>query len=78
MNPADTRKVKRNRWSISDSKNESTKHYNSNYEIWDVESEISNGDSDPNVSAVISIHTLTIAVILPLYFKMYWKQYHFT
>lgn len=48
---AAVRAVKRNKWSTSDSENDSIKSDGSNYEMSDNESEISEEHSDSNVSS---------------------------
>lgn len=51
MRQAAVRAVKRNKWSTSDSENDSIKSDGSNYEMSDNESEISEGHSDSNASS---------------------------
>lgn len=51
MRQAAARAVKRNKWSTSDSDNESIKSDGSNYEMSDIESEISEEHSDSNASS---------------------------
>lgn len=48
---AAARAVKRNKWSTSDSENDSIKSDGSNYEMSDIESEISEEHSDSNMSS---------------------------
>ncbi|KAJ8932613.1 hypothetical protein NQ314_014543 [Rhamnusium bicolor] len=51
MRQAAARAVKRNKWSTSDSDNDSVKSDGSNYEMSDIESEISEEHSDSNASS---------------------------
>ncbi|XP_023310793.1 protein strawberry notch isoform X2 [Anoplophora glabripennis] len=51
MRQAAVRAVKRNKWSTSDSENDSIKSDGSNYEMSDIESEISDEHSDSNASS---------------------------